>query len=138
MSVGLFSSDSWWILERSLDAAALRQRVIADNIANVDTPQFKASTVEFESELRRALASDAPRSVFPFRRRIPYPATPSLPDVAPRVVPRTDTVARNDGNNVDIDYEMTALAENDLYYQSIARVLNDSFGRLRTAIEGRG
>lgn len=134
---GLFSGDSWWVLERSLDASSLRHRVIANNIANADTPGFKASAVEFETELSRALEGASPRGVFPYQRKIAYPATPSLPDVAPRVVERQDTVARNDGNNVDIDYEMTALAENDLYYQAISRALNDNFGRLRIAIQGR-
>ncbi|MGE5559963.1 MAG: flagellar basal body rod protein FlgB [Chloroflexota bacterium] len=137
MPSGLFSGDTWWILERSLDASSLRHRVIANNIANADTPQFKASTVEFEAELRRALEGASPRGVFPFPRKIAYPATPNPVDVAPLVVPRRNTVARNDGNNVDIDYEMTALAENDLFYQAIARALNDNFTRLKAAIDGR-
>lgn len=137
MPNGLFSGDSWSILERSLDASALRHRVIANNIANVDTPGFKASTVDFEAELARALESASPHSVYPYQRKIQYPATPALPDVAPEVVPRQGTVARNDGNNVDVEYEMTAIGENDLYYQAISLALNDKFARLRTAIQGR-
>lgn len=138
MPTGLFTNDSWWILERSLDASALRQRVTANNIANADTPQFKASSVEFEAQLRKSLASVAPQGVFPAARRISYPATGAPANVRPSVVERTGFTARNDGNNVDVEFEMTALAENDLFYQALSRSLSDGFTRLRTAIEGRG
>jgi flagellar basal-body rod protein FlgB len=137
MPAGLFGDSTWLVLERSLDASALRQRVIVNNVANADTPQFKASTVEFEAELKRALSASAPRSVFPAERKISYPASATTPDVAPKIVERSGFVARNDGNNVDIEFEMTALAENDLFYQAVSRSLSDKFIRLRSAIEGR-
>jgi flagellar basal-body rod protein FlgB len=138
MPSGLFAGDSWRVLEKGLDASGLRHRVIANNIANADTPQFKSSEVEFETELRRALEGTSPRGVFPYQRKIDYPAGSGLSSVAPQVVERQGLTARNDGNNVDVDYEMTAMAENDLYYQALSRLLNDGFTRLRTAIrEGR-
>ncbi len=53
------------IMTRELDVAALRQNVIANNIANADTPNFKRSVVNFESQLRRALESEKPPEVPP-------------------------------------------------------------------------
>ena len=46
------------ILHRTMDAATLRQQILANNIANADTPNFKRSSLNFESELKRALESE--------------------------------------------------------------------------------
>ncbi|MBC7105909.1 MAG: flagellar basal body rod protein FlgB [Firmicutes bacterium] len=99
-----------------LDAAALRQRVIANNVANVNTPGFKKKAVRFEEFLRRALeewrlgllATD-PRHLQP------------RPEIAPQVVTPTSATMRADGNNVDLEEEMVALAANTLAYQTAAQ-----------------
>lgn len=123
------------IVERGLDAASLRQRVLSDNLANVDTPGYKRSDVRFQQELRRVMEA----------RRLPLRLTHAthlsgktvdLP--APQVV-KDDTISyRNDGNNVDIDVEMARLAENSIYYDALARQMSYLLGSLRSAIlEGR-
>lgn len=109
------------LLARALSAADLRHRVLANNVANVNTPGFKAARVEFESLLQEAMAlGDAPLAVAP-------------------VVVRDNTLSlRPDGNNVDIDVQMSAVAANQLWYGALARSLSDEIGRLRAAIsEGR-
>ncbi len=126
------------LLEKGLDAASLRNRVIANNLANVDTPGFKRSDVLFEDELRKALSQQGKITGYITNaRHIPIGGRP-VAAVTPQVVPSNDTTMRNDGNNVDIDREMAALAKNTIIYTALAQELNGEFGKLRTAItEGR-
>lgn len=120
------------LLERMLDATALRHEVLSDNIANVNTPGFKRSDVRFEDDLARALAA---RVTHP--RHIPAGAL-RAEKVAARAVPEQGTTMRNDGNNVDIDVEMAYMAENTLLFQAVSRQLSQRFAMLRTMIvEGR-
>lgn len=114
-------------LERSLDAAALRQRVIAHNLANIDTPGFKRSVVRFEDALAEALLSSGNPDV----------RADQVAGVVPRVE-RVETSLRADGNNVDIDLEAAELAENSLYFEAVARLVSARARLLRAAItEGR-
>jgi len=110
------------ILERSLQASSLRQQLLANNVANINTPGFKRSRVEFENQLAAALKSA------------------ENPDaVEPKVVVQTESSGRPDGNNVDIDQEMTQIAENQIWYAALTRQLSDHFSRLRMVIrDGRG
>ncbi len=109
------------LLERSLQASSLRQQVLANNIANMNTPGFKRARVEFERELAAAMGSaENPDSVMP------------------KVIVETESTGRPDGNNVDIDQEMTQIAENQIWYAALTRQLSDHFSRLRMVIhDGR-
>jgi len=109
------------LVEQALGAASLRQQVIANNIANVNTPGFKRSRVEFESELAKALAAgETPESI------------------EARIVQDTETVINPNGNNVDIEAEQVHLAVNQIWYAALTRQISDQFARLRTVIyEGR-
>ena len=101
------------ILGSALDGVALRQRVIADNIANVDTPHYRATSVDFESSLRAAIASgDADVSV-----------TPQLM--------ATDTPVGANGNSVDLRKETLAAVQTQFQYQMLARAAGDRVGLLK-------
>jgi flagellar basal-body rod protein FlgB len=102
------------ILGSALDGIALRQRVIADNIANVDTPQYRASSVDFESSLRSAIASGSPDGSL----------TPTLT--------ATDTPVGANGNNVDLRKETLAAVQSQFQYQMITRATSDRFDLIRT------
>lgn len=109
------------VLEHGLETGSLRHRVFANNIANINTPGFKRSWVAFENRLAAALdkgeSPDAVRAV---------------------VVRETETTNGPDGNNTDIEGEMTRLAENQIWYSALTRQLSDHFARLQTVIhEGR-
>jgi flagellar basal-body rod protein FlgB len=108
------------VLSQVLDTAALRHRVIAQNIANVNTPGYRRLAVEFERDLAKALASPE--------------GNPML--VQPKVVIE-DGPERADGNTVDIDREMGALAKNSLLYQAAAQILTSRVASMRAAIAGR-
>ena len=99
-------------LHSSLDGIALRQRVIADNIANVDTPGFRATSVDFEASLRAAIASGDPS------------------DLAISTTP-TDTPVGANGNNVDLRKETLAAVQSQFQYQVMTRAVNDRAEILR-------
>jgi flagellar basal-body rod protein FlgB len=118
------------ILQRSLSVSLLRQEVIADNIANADTPHFKRSEIAFESELHRALSSYDPNP-FPAaltnKRHIPFYRPRDYREVKPIVYLDYTTSYRNDGNNVDIEKEMVDARENTLRYMAMAQRTSDNF-----------
>lgn len=108
------------VLTQVLDASALRHRVIAQNVANVNTPGYRRLAVEFEDDMAKALASPGGN---------PAP-------VKPRVVVQ-DGPERVDGNTVDIDREMVAMNKNSLLYQAAAQIITNRVAQLRAAIAGR-
>lgn len=108
-------------LSQAMSGLAMRQRTIADNLANIDTPGFLAGKVDFESSLRLALAEG----------RDPRTAT----QVA---TARSLEPTRDHGSNVNLDEETLAGQETMLQTQLIAQALTNKFKGLRTAIGGGG
>jgi flagellar basal-body rod protein FlgB len=107
------------VLGRVMDAAALRHKVIAQNVANVNTPGYRRLAVEFEDELAKALGT---------------------PGGAGRVTPKVviaDGPERVDGNTVDMDREMGDLTKNGLLYQAAAQIIASRMAALRSAVSGR-
>ncbi|HOV80438.1 MAG TPA: flagellar basal body rod protein FlgB [Bacillota bacterium] len=130
----LFLNPVMVALKKGLDAGSLRQRVIADNIANINTPNFKKSTVVFETLLKKTLGQDSFKLVTSDPRHIG--GAPPLDQLRPEVELVERTTMRTDGNNVDIDEEMTSLAANSIMYQATARQLGDRFSLLTYVITG--
>jgi flagellar basal-body rod protein FlgB len=106
-------------LQVALSGLAQRQRVTADNIANIETPGFRAERVMFEDALRSAVASGAPGH-----------ARPS--------VERSLEPTRLNGNNVNLDHETLSNVDTGLRYQLLLRALDSKYGLLHTAIKGGG
>ncbi len=114
------------VIEFALNGLALRQQVIGNNIANIDTPGFKAGAVLFEDQLRRALAEGDQKAGL----------DPSL--WKPAVIRQEDTSLRSDGNNVDLEREMAMLADTELRYTALARLATARLSLLRAIVtEGR-
>lgn len=126
-------------LQVALDGLAQRQRAIANNVANAETPNFKASEVRFEDYLTAALTQHG--AGLPLQRTAAghLSTQPSnLADVRPTESIVQTTSYRNDGNNVDIDAQMSLLADTQLRYSALSQVLSSRLGDLRTVInEGR-
>ncbi|MDB5083748.1 MAG: flagellar basal-body rod protein FlgB [Bacilli bacterium] len=127
------------IIQRSLDASALRQKVLSNNIANVDTPNFKRSDVSFDSVLQSYLsgAVDPLPGKLTNSRHIPIGAA-DFAQLQPQVVTDNSTVVTNNGNNVNIDSEMSQVAENQLRYNTLVQGLSIKFAELNTAVNGGG
>ena len=125
------------VLHKGLSASWTRNAVIRHNIANIETPGFKASGLAFESELRRALDKKAFRATTTHPKHIPFGAI-NIEDVRPYVYRRNELSMRADGNNVDIEAENVRLAQNSIFYNTITEKLNGEIRRLKMAIsEGR-
>jgi flagellar basal-body rod protein FlgB len=118
------------LLRRGMDVAVLRRNVIANNIANAETPNFKRTVVNFEAELKRALDSQAARPPLQFitdPRHIPFYQPRDYRTVRPRLVLDYLTTAKNNGNNVDIEEEGMLAQENQLLYQTLATAINAQY-----------
>jgi flagellar basal-body rod protein FlgB len=98
-------------LERYLDLLAARQRLVASNIANADTPGYQTQDIDFQFELQSALSGP------------------------PRIVEAEGLAAKNDGNNVSLDREARLLAENSLRFQMASNLLRSQIRLTRSAID---
>jgi flagellar basal-body rod protein FlgB len=108
------------LLPRLVDSTNLRHRVLAMNVANINTPGYQRLDVEFEGELQKVLHGGGGKT-----------------DVHARVVPGGGGAPRADGNNVDIDREMSRLTKNALLHSLFAQVQAGNMARMRSAITGR-
>jgi len=125
------------VLQKGLSASWTRNAVIRNNIANVETPNFKASYVEFESLLKRAVQESGFVGTRTHDKHIEIGAT-SLENISPRILQSRELSMRMDGNNVDIESENVRLAQNSIFYNTLMEKLNSEIRRLRMAIsEGR-
>jgi flagellar basal-body rod protein FlgB len=121
------------VLEKGLNASSLRQKVLADNVANVDTPGFKRSDVDFQLALNVALGRCGP--ALSLKTTVPRHITSGLAENQSIVQTDRSTSFRNDSNNVDIDREMVNVAENGLYYNALTRTISSQLAMLRMVIK---
>ncbi|MDP5273434.1 flagellar basal body rod protein FlgB [Chengkuizengella axinellae] len=132
----LLVNQSFKLLEKSLDSSTLKQNVITNNISNVDTPFFKRSDVQFESllqnELNKNTSFEGVRTNVKHFRIGNDHAT-----IEPKVIRDENSIFNNNNNNVDIEYEMALLAENQLRYNLLIQQINHEIKQTRTAIGGR-
>lgn len=126
MASEFFTDITSTVLSKTLDASAARQKAIANNIANVETPGFRRNYVAFEDELRKIMNEKGGHD----RRQ-------SLRELEP--VRLTDVVSpgRGDGNNVNIDAEVADLAKTSIKYRATTTLMEAKGAMLRSAIEGR-
>jgi len=124
-------------MKREMGVSVLRQNVISNNIANSDTPNFKRSVVNFESQLKRALDSE---KVVPFpqsvtdERHIAFEKPMDWRAVSPRRVLDYLTEAKNNGNNVDIEEEGMNALTNQLLYTTLAQVVSSEIQRVNIVL----
>ncbi|OCT13822.1 flagellar basal-body rod protein FlgB [Paenibacillus pectinilyticus] len=129
---------SWNMMERSLDASTLRQKVVANNIANVDTPNFKRSDVSFEELLHNQMSAATP-SIEGYRTDPRHFVIGNTNTELPNSEIKTDesTAVNTNNNNVDMDYEMSLMAKNQLKYNAMIQQMNSEFKKMRTVIGGK-
>ena len=134
----LFDSN-FKILEKSMDAYTKRAEALADNIANVNTPNFKRKDVQFESFLQKALHEDG-SSVVGKRtdeKHFKIGLENKLDNVSPTFIEDKTTEMRVDGNNVDIEIEKVEQTKNNIRYQFATNRMSQNFTMLRTVIKNR-
>ena len=106
------------LLEHYLDLLSLRQRVTASNIANADTPGYRARELDFHFEMQSLL------------NQPPGAGSPPAP-----VVRQTWGAARNDGNNVNLEREMMALADTQVRFALASLLLRNKVRGLRSVLQ---
>lgn len=126
------------VMTQALKASTLRHKVISNNIANVNTPGFKKSEVEFESLLAAQLNGNTDGKLQMVRTHdTHFPMEEQKEPLMPRIHLIEDTNMRVDRNNVDIDEEMAKLAKNNIYYNAAVRRISDYYTGLRSVISGQ-
>jgi len=129
------------LMQKSLDVMWTRMTASAQNIANIDTPHYKAKKVEFESILRQKLNSLNKSYAIAMRspdKDVNQKIQDILSSAQPRIYVDNSTETRADGNNVDIDYENLELARTQLQYSYMVRKITDELNLLKYAVtEGK-
>ena len=111
-------------VEKAMQGSLLQQQVLANNIANANTPGYQRSDVDFQSALAQAFAQGSP-------------APSQIESLS--FQPQADATGTEqiDGNGVDVDGEMAHLTQNSLVYAAASQILASRLGMLRSAISGR-
>ena len=118
--MGFVDTPMFQTLTRALDLTALRQRVVSENIANIDTPGYQTRDIDFAAEFQRALNQDESEA--------------GSQPVAVHTLRGLEQ--RPDGNNVSIDRESLLMAQNQLQFQTGVALLRSEFSRLQMTISG--
>ena len=125
-------------LQKTLDAGSQRHKVLTSNIANIDTPNYKAFEVVMEDTIKRNHRSAGPIELM---RTGPRHLSGRHSSLNPIKIKTADSTANNfraDGNTVDLDRTMGKLAENTILYRSAAQIIKKKFQGLKNAIQGGG
>ncbi|KMK77212.1 flagellar basal body rod protein FlgB [Alkalihalobacillus pseudalcaliphilus] len=130
--MNLFSGTTMQMLEQGLRGSTMQHKAISNNIANVDTPNYKAQRVSFDHVLQNELAQVKINAHKTDRRHFDYKSsTASSP-----MIETQKTTYNHNGANVDVDVEMAELAKNQIYYNSLIDRLNGSYSNLKMVIRG--
>lgn len=111
-------------LQNALSRTTQRQALLTQNLANVNVPNYKRQDMDFHVQLQSQLTGgmSGPANGIPGKRQ-------TAPD---------SSSLRQDGNNVDIEREVTGISETDLHYQALTAIVSDFFSGLKSAIrEGK-
>jgi flagellar basal-body rod protein FlgB len=136
-SQGIFSN-TISTLEKVLDARSLKHNLIVSNIANVDTPNYKAFDLIIDEEMGKTRGINNATSLTTTHSGH-LPGTKSHnATLKSRITATPPLSIRGDGNSVDMDKAMADMAENNLMYNALAQILSKKFTGLKNAIqEGR-
>lgn len=121
-------------LEKSLAYSTAKNRTIAQNIANVDTPNYKSRKVLFKN----VLADTMSESIQNKRTHPQHINFQKHHDQSYIIRENKNTMYSHNGNNVDVDQEMAELAKNQFYYQAVVDRLNGKFSNIEKVIRGGG
>lgn len=128
------------LLQREMDVTSLRYQVSSNNLANSEVPNFKRTTVNFESELKRAFESEensknglhlTTTNDRHIQINVPY----DYRDVEPRRVLDYTTTAKANGNNVDAETEANNILQIQMQYRMLTQLTSFEFDQINTAIK---
>ena len=128
------------LLQREMNVANLLYQVSANNLANSEVPNFKRSTVNFESELKKAFDSEeAAKNAFHLTttdsRHIQVNVPYDYRQVEPRRVLDYTTTSKANGNNVDAEYEANNILQIQMQYRLLTQLTDFEFDQVNTAMK---
>lgn len=133
---GIFN-DADKVQAASLSLRKKRSEVISSNVANAETPGFRALGYDFEKQLQEAMnLSEMPAMKVTHPKHLRSPLAQADGTVRPEVFIRPTESVGEDGNTVDMDLEMSRLAHNEILYRGAVESLNRKIGIIRYAING--
>ena len=131
---GLFDTNIQ-LVQKSLDFRAKRNALLAGNIANIETPGYKAKDMVFEKALGRAMMANLPGPLNVTNpRHMDGRQILPLNLVKPEIIRTSNPVGNLDDNSVDLEREMVKLGENQVAYQALAQMISSKFSTLRLSI----
>lgn len=131
MSFDITMDRAMRVVVRGLDYAMMRQRILAENVANVETPYYKRKDVDFASAFEDVLRE---KDTLPLLATHPEHFVDGSKNAPSMGTVEEAYAVRQDRSGVDVEKEMTVVLENALYYQALARMMSDKLGLLRTVI----
>ena len=118
------------VLEKAVAGSAMRHQAILNNIANINTPNYKREDVNFKEQLSSVLSNPNTNNNSKL--------TDKIKNIKPDIITESDTSIRNDGNNVDVDKEMSILAKNSMEYEYYLSLLTKRLSIIKSVVnEGR-
>ncbi|SEK21667.1 flagellar basal-body rod protein FlgB [Carnobacterium iners] len=123
------SNSAYNLIKNALDATELRQQMISSNIANVNTPDYKVNKVDFENRLEKAYDG-----IGMTKTNVRHIGIGNPDEVTAVVTKRTNSIVKENGNNVDIDMEMTDEAATTIQYNALITQLNAKYSMIHSAI----
>lgn len=126
------------LIGTGMDGALIRHNYISNNIANVDTPNYKRKDHNFIEVLQKNTGSNTQLSLRKTNPKHIQVGLTSTSGTAKDLLLNSRTSYRNDGNNVDIDVEMGEQVKNALYYNTLTKQINDRFSILKNVISKGG
>lgn len=128
----ILDNNSFKLARTCMDYTWKRMELISENVANVETPQYKSKSLDFESMFKQKF--EALKNGKTVSRN---EVAEVINAVNPSVNIKTNDSSRSDENNVEMDVENVEMARTQLQYQYLEVLVNDQFARLRTVINGR-
>lgn len=119
-------------LENALNYSATKQKVISQNIANVDTPNYKEKDVSFKTALNEAVDKSFQANRTDYR----HFSFQQSSGAGVTLIHKNPVSYNNNGNSVDIDKEMADLASNQIYYNALTERISGKFSTLQNVIRG--
>ena len=125
-------------LHKTLNRGSLRHRVLTSNIANIDTPNYKAFEVVMEAARKKSGTASKPLDLVRTGPRHLNSRRPTSGDVKIKESDPPPFNLRADGNTVNLDRTMGKLAENTILYRTAAQIIKKKFQGLKNVIQGGG
>ncbi len=121
-------------LAASLKFREMRQEIISSNVANANTPDYKAKRVDFEAALARALDTDEQQTLKSDDGKHFNVGGGGFNNLAPEIYEDPNGIVSDDGNTVDVEAEMAKMAENKILYDATIQLLNKKLGMMKYII----